>query len=113
MAERDADAFVDNAADPEQVKIGRRKIRAAEQRRRDTLARLMHTTDGAEHLAARIVDAGIFLSSFTLEPLEMAFQEGRRNEGLKLIAELVHADRDRAIAIILKALTHEIPTQST
>lgn len=40
---------------------------------------------------------GVFRSSFSTEPLEMAFLEGQRNDGLRLLADILEHAPDRYV----------------
>lgn len=107
------DPLVDNASDRDQVQFARRRIRDLEKKRLEIVRRLMNTDDGAALFLEQLTDAGVFLSSMADSHAEMAFNEGRRNEGLRLLAELFAADAPRAAAIFTQAITRHVETRST
>src|SRR5574340_1333024 len=43
---------------------------------------------------------GVFRSSFSTEPLEMAFLEGQRNDGLRLLADIHEHAPDRYVEML-------------
>lgn len=43
---------------------------------------------------------GVFRSSFSVEPLEMAFLEGQRNDGLRLLADIHEHTPDRYVEML-------------
>lgn len=49
---------------------------------------LMDNSQGREFVWGLLGDAGIYNLSFDTEPLTMAFLEGQRNTGLKLLAKV-------------------------
>lgn len=63
----------------------RRQERAQE---RVDLERIMDEAWGRRFIWRQLERAGVFRSSFTGEAISMAFREGERNVGLKLLADI-------------------------
>lgn len=53
------------------------------------LAAMMATTFGRRFICGMLGDMGVWRSSFSSDPLQMAFAEGRRSLGLVLTAKLM------------------------
>ena len=52
------------------------------------LRRVMGTKEGRRFVWRQLSKAGIYRLSFNTEPLQMAFAEGQRNNGLELLAQI-------------------------
>lgn len=61
---------------------------------------LMGCPQGRRFVWRLLEGYGVFLSSFSTDPLEMAFREGRRNEGLRLMAMIHEHTPDRYIELL-------------
>lgn len=107
------DPLVDNVGDREQVAFARRRIRDAEKASLEARQRLLATSAGKLYFREQLERAGVFRSSFDSDPLRMAFNEGRRNEGLRLLSELFAADPAAALSILTETLTRETSLSST
>ena len=59
--------------------------RRCEQQERDDLATLMSERYGRRIVSGILDRAGVYRLSYSTEPMEMAFREGCRNEGLRLL----------------------------
>lgn len=77
-----------NAADAEQVAKREKKKRLRELKREAGLKKLMETGDGRAWMWDLLSSCGVFHSSFASDGLVMAFNEGRRDIGLRLVAEI-------------------------
>jgi hypothetical protein len=73
---------------------------AAKQQKEDFLW-LMRDPRGRRLVWKQLSDAGVFLPSFSTDALTMAFNEGRRNAGLQLLAQ-VHAHCPELYATMTK-----------
>lgn len=74
----------------------RKSVRAAEKaaartdrERGEVVTALMATQPGRKYVWDKLGEAGIFHSVFSTEPLQMAFNEGQRNQGLLLLNEVI------------------------
>lgn len=78
-----------NAANPDQVKNRKRRERRARERKASDMRFVMSSKEGRRFVYGLLVDCGIYKSSFTVvNGLSVAFNEGTRNVGLKLLASL-------------------------
>lgn len=80
-----------NAADPQQVKHGRRVERDRERQRVGALVAVMATFEGRATMWDLLERAGVYRSVFALEPTLMAFNAGRQDFGHELQALLLQA----------------------
>lgn len=87
----DERAFVRNAGDPEDVKGAGRQEKRIERRRLGYYKAVLGTEAGRAVLWDLLCTTGLFESSFSQSSL-IYFNEGRRNVGLKLRADLELAD---------------------
>lgn len=62
--------------------------RLQRQREVDDLKWLMGHKQGRRYMWVQLNNYGVFRTSFSSDPLVMAFNEGARNQGLKLIADI-------------------------
>lgn len=83
---------VTNAADPRQVRRNRKAEHRAELQRRLDLREVLRTRSGRRYLWTLLCECGVFTSSFDPEALMMARNEGERNVGLRLFAEINEVD---------------------
>jgi hypothetical protein len=78
-----------NAADPAKVQ-GRQSKAKREQAEADSALRnLLNTTPGRRWVWQLLCECGVFASSFRDSALVMAFEEGKRNVGLRLLADVM------------------------
>lgn len=71
--------------------------------RRDHLAhltRVMSDPAGREYLYDLLASLHIYSTSFSTDPLIMAFNEGQRNVGIRLTADLVEAAPDMYLQML-------------
>lgn len=83
--------YVKNAGDPNDVKGAGRQERALERRRLTFYKTVLGTEAGRAVMWDLLCQTGLFESSFSQSSL-IYFNEGRRNVGLKLRADLELAD---------------------
>lgn len=75
-------------ADPRQVKRARRRETRLRRQREQDLRGICSTVSGRRWLWTLLGDAGLFMTSFDRDALGMAFKEGQRSLGLRVLAEL-------------------------
>lgn len=56
-----------------------------------TIRNIMSTENGRDFLYGQLYEAGVFISSFNADPILHAFIAGKRENGLRLEAELKEA----------------------
>lgn len=102
MQENDRDApSAFDASDPELVAAAAEEARRAARRDTDTLRQLLGVKQGRAWLFRLLTSCHIFQTSFDNDALRMAFREGERNVGLRLLAESQSADPD-LFALMMK-----------
>lgn len=85
---------------PSQEDARKGRQRAMEQEAAD-FQWLMGTPQGRRVVWRGLDTAGVFRSSFSTDPLVMAFNEGRRNAGLRTL-EQIHALCPQAYTVMMK-----------
>lgn len=81
-----------DSSDPDQVQNARRKTGRLAKERRETLAALLATKSGRRWAWDFLTFCRVFATSFDRDPYATAFNEGQRNVGLKLLADINSAD---------------------
>lgn len=87
-------AHVRNASDASQVKRAVESANRRAVREQSELRETLQTIQGARVLWRILESCGIHTLSFTSDPYRTAFNEGGRNEGNKLLAQIFAADPD-------------------
>ncbi len=77
-----------NAGDPEQVKGRKEKLKTRDLQKKAALSRLLSEPGGRIWMWDLLGLCGVYHSSFSSDALVMAFHEGRRDIGNRLIAEI-------------------------
>lgn len=89
-----------DASDENAVRA-RKRTAGQRQKRDDEVVRAILTThDGRAWLNSLLVAAHIFESSFIPDAMSMAFREGERNTGLKLLAQITRVDPDSYVLMM-------------
>ena len=86
------------------------KAREAEldaQAERDELLWVMSDAKGRRFIWRRLVDAGIYRTTFTGDALTSAFNEGQRNAGIRLMTLITTHCPERLSQMQKEARTHE------
>ncbi len=99
-----------NPTDIEQQEALRReeqeRARVLQQQEMDDLKWLMNAKRGRRFIHRWLERAGVFQLSFNTNAMTMAFNEGRRNEGLALTNRLMAACPEQW-ALMMKENTHD------
>ena len=61
----------------------------AEEVRREVIVAMMHSHSGREYVWEILTAAHVFATSFSPDPLQMAFAEGERNFGLRFLDDII------------------------
>ena len=64
------------------------ELRKDQEAEKKTIILLMSTVDGRRYIWNELVFAQVFASTDNLDPHYMAFEKGRRNTGLRLLARI-------------------------
>lgn len=95
MSEEDAiDQPAGPLANPKAVKEKDKQSRSRAQRDIDDLALILSDMRGRRFIWRYLQECGVFKTSFNNSGSVTAFNEGMRNIGLKLLAEISEADSD-------------------
>lgn len=81
-----------NAGDPEQVKGRKEKQKTRDLQKKAALGRFLSEPGGGVWMWDLLSLCGVYHSSFSSDALVMAFNEGRRDIGNHLIAEINRLD---------------------
>lgn len=95
-------ALVGNAADPQQVRRGRRREKAVADQRVERLQAVMQTALGRAALWDLLEDAGVF-RSIMADETRIFWNAGRHDFGIKLLARLIEADEHAYLAMEAEA----------
>lgn len=88
------DQPVGPAADPKIVKEKGQKAKSRAERDIDDVATILSDIRGRRFLWRYLQECGVFKTSFNNSGSVTAFNEGMRNIGLKLLAEIMEADSE-------------------
>ena|SRR5215472_9505159 len=83
-----------DASDPKQVRQAQKEARIRERLRQDVIRNLMSGIAGRSFIYDLLNGCHVFGTSFALNGLQMAFNEGERNVGLKLLNDIMQAAPD-------------------
>lgn len=81
-----------NAGDPEQVKGRKEKQKTRDLQKKAALGRFLSEPGGRVWMWELLSLCGVYHSSFSRDALVMAFNEGRRDIGNRLMAEINRLD---------------------
>lgn len=93
------DSFVKNAADKKQVASAELKEKDREKQALDDVKFILSTTQGRRFIWRLISLCGVYRSSFTGNSTTF-FNEGGRNIGLQLVADIHNVDPDAYASMI-------------
>lgn len=97
-----------DASDPKQVRKAAKAAKIAERQRQDTIRNLMSTIAGRAFVHDILSSCHTFVTSFALNALQMAFNEGERNQGLRLLGDIMQVCPDYYVLMMREA--NERPT---
>ena len=78
-----------NAADRKQVRAAEKAAAIAERERGEVVVEMMATPQRRRYVWEKLAAAGIFSTTFSTDPVQMAFNEGQRNQGLVLLNDVI------------------------
>ena len=94
--------YVRNAADREQVKDAARKAKWTREDELADVRAILATKEGRRFVWRYLTECSVFKTSFTGNS-QTFFNEGERNVGLKLMADVNDADPEAYIAMLREA----------
>lgn len=71
------------------IRAAEKASRLADRQRGDTVRLLMSTSPGRSFVHDKLLSAHVFSTSFSHNALQMAFNEGERNQGLQLLNDVM------------------------
>lgn len=86
-----------NAADRKSVRRAEKDAALADRQRLDNIRDRLSTSGGRLYLWGELSAAHIFQTSMSPDPLQMAFLEGERNMGLRLLNDILAADPNQFV----------------
>jgi hypothetical protein len=92
-----------NAAERKDVRRAEKESKVAEAQRAEVLRTLMSIAGSRAWMHSLLTDCHIFASSFTTNPYSTAFNEGARNVGLKLLADIMAGCPDYYTLMMVEA----------
>ena len=78
-----------DASSRKDIRRAEKDSRLIDRQRTEIISGLMQSTSGRAYLWNELSLAHIFATSFSLDPLQMAFSEGERNCGLRLLNDIM------------------------
>ena len=89
-----------NAANRQDVRRKEKESKIAELEQAEVIAHLLATRTGRNYIWDQLSAAHIFHTSFSGDPLQMAFAEGERNSGLRLLNDILTYSPDNFILML-------------
>jgi hypothetical protein len=80
---------MDNAASRKEIRRKEKDARLAEKTRGGVTIDLMSTKNGRGYVWDQLAAAHVFSTSYSPDALQMAFAEGERNSGLRLLNDII------------------------
>ena len=80
---------MDNAASRKEIRRKEKSARLVEKTRGSVIIELMSTTNGRNYVWDQLASAHVFSTSYSPDALQMAFSEGERNSGLRLLNDII------------------------
>lgn len=100
-----------NAGDAQHVAHRQKSRKTRDLQKKAALRRLMSDAEGRMWMWDLLTRCGIYQSSFSPEALGMAFQEGQRNIGLHLTAEINRLSPEMYARMVAENQTRENATE--
>lgn len=86
-----------NAADRKWIREREKSAKLLDLANQSVVVSLMSTPDGRRYIWDKLELAHIFSTTFSTDALQMAFNEGQRNQGLQLLADIIRWCPDQYI----------------
>jgi hypothetical protein len=98
-------------SDERKVRQQRREARVIRRGQLEQLVKFMQDPHGRKYIYDLLASVGIYSTTFSANALTMAFREGERNIGLRLVADLTEASPELYL-MMLKEAGNERSAQS-
>ena len=92
-----------NAADRKDIRKAEKAATVARAQRLQFIHTMMTSAEGRTFVYDFLLDGNVFRTTFSSDPLQMAFAEGNRNSALKLLADVMAACPDLYIIMTREA----------
>ena len=92
-----------NAANRADVRRAEKAAKLAEQQRREVIVAICGTTQGRTYFWTQLEDANVFCSVYDASAQRMAFNEGQRAAGLRLLADIMTAAPEQFIQMMVES----------
>lgn len=102
-----SEPIVKNAADEKQVKEANRKILSARRSELNEVRALLATAEGRKFLWRLLERCGVYKSSYDQSGSRVYFNEGRREVGLWVLAEIIEAEPEAYVSLMKEAKGRE------
>lgn len=86
-----------DASNRKDIRRAEKESRQLTRQRGEVIIALMQTPAGRAYVWSELSSAHVFTTSFSTDPLQMAFTEGERNTGLRLIDTIMEWAADEFI----------------
>lgn len=102
-----AEALVKNAADESQVKGAERTEKRARDRELNDICSILDLPSGRRYIWKLLSRCGVYESSFDVSGSKMYFNEGQRNVGLTILADINEANPEVYVTMMKEAKGRE------
>ena len=92
-----------DAGDRKDVRRAEKAAHIAGRQRSETVASIMSGAPGRAYFHEQLSIASVFATTFDRDPIVMAFNEGRRNQGLLLLNDIMQYNPDNFILMMREA----------
>ena len=86
-----------DASNRKHIRAAEKAAAIAERERAEVVVEMMATVPRRRYVWEKLADAHIFSTTFSTDPIQMAFNEGQRNQGLALLDEIIRSCPDQFI----------------
>ena len=86
-----------NAADRKAIRAAEKAAKLVDDNNRTVITAVMNTAPGRRYLWDKLAAAHVFATTFSTDPVQMAFNEGQRNQGLLLLNDIMEWCPDQFI----------------
>ena len=91
---------MDSAATRKEVRRKEKESRLADRARGEVMTNLMSSVQGRNYVWDKLAESHVFTTSFSPDALAMAFAEGERNSGLRLLDDILSWCPDQFILMM-------------
>lgn len=89
-----------NAGERKDVRRAEKDAALADQQRREVMVQIMSAIPGRRWMLEKLEECHVFQTSYSREPIVMAFNEGQRDIGLRLLNDIMSSCPDQYILMM-------------